>query len=470
MRPVITPAESARLDELATVTESVLLERAGLAVALAAVRMGAGYGTRVIVLAGTGNNGGDGWVAARHLKRRGVDVAVRSLGYPRGDTSPRRLAAIAAIHEGVPVTALGAPESADLIIDALFGSGFHGVLEDRVAAWTRHPARVLAVDLPSGIDGTTGEAAGAVFTAERTITFHALKTGHLVGVGPEVSGAIEVVDIGLSGEQAEWLLCEDEDASVPERSRTAHKWSAGSVAVVGGSPGISGAAVLAGRSALEFGAGSVRVVVPGGLVAMAAAMDPGLTTAGVGSGDAFDEGDAAAVLAATARFDVLALGPGLGRDSADFVRSIVRTCPGPLVLDADGLVAVTPADLERRPGPTVITPHAGEFHRLTGDEASPAAAAALAAVTGAVVLLKGSPTFVMGSEHWVVTTGSQALATIGTGDVLTGMIAALVARGMPVEAAARAAAHRHGLAGRALSELTTVTASALAGEIGRWAW
>src|SRR3972149_8032558 len=165
MRPVITPAESSRLDGVAAVPEAVLGQRAGLAVAVAATRMGAGYGTRVVVLVGTGNNGGDGWVAARHLRRRGADVVVRSLGYPKGDTSPRRLAAIAAIHEGVSGAPLGGPEPADLIVDALFGSGVHGMLPDRLVAWTDHPAPVLAVDLPSGLDGTTGTVAGGGFRA-----------------------------------------------------------------------------------------------------------------------------------------------------------------------------------------------------------------------------------------------------------------------------------------------------------------
>jgi NAD(P)H-hydrate epimerase len=339
-----------------------------------------------------------------------------------------------------------------------------------VVAWTGHPAPVLAVDLPSGLDGTDGTVSGAVFRAARTVTFHALKTGHLVGVGPDVSGAVEVADIGLSGEEPQWLLCEDDDAWVPSRSRIAHKWSAGSVAVVGGSPGIAGAAVLAARSALEFGAGSVRVIAPGGIVGAVSAMDPGITTAGVGSSDIFTGADAPAVLAAAARFDVLALGPGLGTVGPGFVSGLLAMWEDPLVLDADGIAAVTPADLEQRSAPTVITPHAGEFTRLTGEAASPASAEALAEATGAVILLKGAPTFVMGAERWVVVSGSAALATIGTGDVLTGMIAALIARGMPAEAAGRAAAHRHGRAGRALGGLTTVTASGLVGEIGRWAW
>ncbi|MEK7252673.1 MAG: NAD(P)H-hydrate dehydratase [Actinomycetota bacterium] len=469
MRPVITPAESMRLDEITAVPEGVLLERAGLAVALAAARMGVRYGSRVLVLTGTGNNGGDGWVAARHLRRRGVDVVVRSLGYPKGSDSPRRIAMSAAIHEGVTASDLGGLEPADLVIDALFGSGLHGTLPDRVVPWTDHPSPVLSVDLPSGLNGTDGSVSGAVFRASRTVTFHALKTGHLVGVGPDVSGEVEVADIGLSGEQPEWLLCEDDDAWMPTRARTAHKWSAGAVAVVGGSPGIAGAAVLAGRAALEFGAGVVRVVVPGGIAAEAAAMDPGLTTSGVGTGSRFTAKSVDQALAALARFDVLALGPGLGEGGKGFVSALLAAWDRPLVLDADGIKSVTTTDLKRRTAPTVITPHAGEFTRLTGEPASPAAAASLAAATGAVVILKGSPTFVMGAERWVVVSGTEALATIGTGDVLTGMVAALIARGMPPEAAARSAAHRHGRAGRALNALTTVTATGLLGGIGRLA-
>lgn len=468
MRPVITPAESVRLDAASNVPEAVLLERAGLAVSIAAARMGAGYGTRVVVLAGTGNNGGDGWVAARLLRRRGADVVVRCLGYPRGDSSPRRAAAIAAMRSGIAAAPIGALEPADLIVDAVFGSGFHSELPAGVAAWTGHPAPVLAVDFPSGLDGLTGSAQGPVFRASRTVTFHALKTGHLVGIGPEVCGEVEVADIGLTGGDPEWMLCEDGDAVVPARTRDAHKWSAGSVLVVGGSAGMAGAPVLAARAAVAFGAGMVRVVVPGGVAATAAAMDPGLVTVGIGARDRFAADNAAAI--DLDRCDAIVLGPGLGAADGEFVARLLARWEGPVVLDADGLGAVTPDHLARRTAATVITPHAGEFARLGGEPASAGAAATLAEHTGAVVLLKGSPTFVMGRERWVVTAGSADLATMGTGDVLAGMIAALIARGMAPEAAARAAAHRHGQAGRRRAAVTSVTASGLIDEIGRLAW
>jgi len=465
MRPVITPAESSRLDAESGIPVGVLMERAGLAVAIAATRMGAGYGARVLVLAGPGNNGGDGYVAARVLRSRGVDVAVQCLGYPRGDSGPNRRHAVDAARAGVPMAALGDPRPCDLIVDALFGAGFRGVLPDPVVPWTRHPAPVLSVDLPSGLDGADGSAGGPVFSAARTVTFGALKTGHLVGSGPALSGIVEVVDIGLPEPKAEWLACEDADCAVPPRLRSAHKWSVGSVAVVGGSAGILGAPVIAARAALQFGAGAVRLLVPSALQPQAAAMDPGLLT-GI-SGDS--EADPDVVLGEASRFDVLAVGPGLGGGAEHLVSDLLERWDRPLVLDADGITAASVDSLAGRAAPTVITPHAGEFRELTGEEATPAAASALAEKTGAVVLLKGSPTFVMGEERWVVTSGGPELATIGTGDVLTGMVAALIARGMPAEIASRTAAHRHGQAGAALMSSTTVTATGLLDEIGRFA-
>ncbi len=447
------------------------MERAGLGVALAAVRLGAGYGTRVVVLAGPGNNGGDGYVAARHLRRRGVAVEVRSLGRAK-DEGPAGRAAAAAAGAGVPIRPLGEPEPCDLIVDALFGAGFRGALEGPAAAWVEHPAPVVSVDLPSGMSGTDGTVEGAAFTAARTVTFHALKAGHLLGEGPDRCGVIEVVDIGLVGGDPVLRLCEDEDAMLPGRARTAHKWSAGAVLVVGGSAGLLGAPVLAARAALRFGAGYVRLAVPGALRDAAASVDPSLTTVAVGAGDTLSAEDTRAVLEGAERFDVLALGPGLGTGDgpSGLVGALLERWDRPLVLDADGITATSPAALAARRHPTIITPHAGEFGRITGEPAGYEAASRLAAQTGAVVLLKGSPTIAAGRDPWVITTGGPELATLGTGDVLTGMIAALVARGLDVEAAGRSAAHRHGRAGAALAARESVTASGLVEEIARWAW
>jgi NAD(P)H-hydrate epimerase len=469
MKPVITPEESARLDGTSTEPASALMERAGLAVALAAVREGARYGTRVLALAGPGNNGGDAYVAARYLRQRGVGVEVRSLGHPRGDDAPAGVAAAAAVDAGVPVYPLGEPEDCDLLIDGLFGAGFHGSLPDAAAAWVGHPAPVVAVDVPSGLLAGDGSVEGPVFHAIRTVTFHALKVGHLVGEGPGLCGEVEVADIGLQGDRPAFRVCEDADAPVPARSRDAHKWSAGSVLVVGGSPGLTGAVALTARSALEFGAGAVRIACPGALQPIYAAMDPGVMSTGIGGGETFDS-DPGPVLEAAERFDVIALGPGLGtgEGAGGVVARIVERWERPLVIDADALNVLDMEALAARNAPTVITPHHGEFRRLTGEEPGWEAAAEAAAAAGSVVLLKGGPTFVAGNEVWAVISGGPELATIGTGDVLTGMVAALISRGLSPETATRSAAHRHGLAAAALSRETTVTATGLMGVIGEW--
>ncbi len=470
MKPVITPAESARLDAASTEAVTLLMERAGLAVALAAVRRGAGYGTRVIVLAGPGSNGGDAFVAARYLRRRGVAAEVRCLGFPKGEHSPARKAAAAAVAAGVPVRPLGEPEDCDLLIDGLFGVGFHGSLPDPAAAWTGHDAPVIAVDVPSGLLAGDGTVEGAVFDAVCTVTFQALKVGHLIGRGPDLCGEVEMVDIGLTGVRPAFRVCEDDDAPLPSRARDAHKWSAGSVLVVGGSAGLTGAAALAARSALEFGAGAVRIACPGALQPIYAAGDPGVMTTAIGDGHDLGS-DPGPILEAAGRFDVIALGPGLGRapGAVDLVAGIAAGWKKPLVVDADGINAMPFEMLGDRTAPTVITPHQGEFRRLTGEEPGWEAAAAVSAKTGAVVLLKGGPTFVSGEAVWAVTSGGPELATVGTGDVLTGMVAALIAAGLEPETAARSAAHRHGLAAAALSRQTTVTATGLMSVIGEWA-
>ncbi len=467
MKPVITPEEAARLDAESVVPVDILMDRAGFGVARAAAEMGIGYGSNVVVLAGRGNNGGDGYVAARYLARRGAQVTVRSVGFPKGDFSPARRAATAAVRSGVVVEPLGRPDRHwDLVIDAVFGTGFHGVLPEALHPWTELPVPVLAVDVPSGLDAATGEVAGPVFTAARTVTFHALKTGQLLGEGPDRCGRIDVVDIGLAGERPEFLVAEEVDAPRPVRPRTAHKWSAGSVLVVGGAPGTTGAAVLAADGALHAGAGAVGIACAEDLQPLYAAMRPGLLTVAAGEGSRFG-GDASGILAHVDRYDSLVVGPGLGPVPETFVVELLRRWSGPVVLDADGINALSsPGVLLERDGPIVITPHAGEFERFAGRPASYRAALELVAATGAVVLLKGNPTFVLGRRRWAITSGGPELATIGTGDVLAGMIGAFAAAGSPIEEAARSAAYHHGVAGRRLATRRVVTAEELAREVG----
>ncbi|MDH3730915.1 MAG: NAD(P)H-hydrate dehydratase [Acidimicrobiia bacterium] len=468
MKPVITPDESARLDAVATDPVEVLMDRAGFGVAVAAAGMGAGYGTKVIMLCGPGNNGGDGYVAARYLRQRGADVSVRALVYPKGEDSPARRAGTAATAAGVPIEPLQGPEEADLVVDALFGSGFHGVLDGPVAMWSEADRRVLSVDLPSGLNGTLGTAAGPCFTAERTVTFGALKTGHLLADGPSHSGRVEVVDIGLGEGEAEFFLCEPEDAPIPPRPRDAHKWSAGSVLVIGGSRGLTGAPLLAALAALHSGAGAVKLACPGRLEA-GYASHPEIMTIGIGDDERFDAADVPALLAAAERFDVVVLGPGLGPDQEKFVAAIADGVAGNLLIDADALNAIGAAEaLATRDGETILTPHGGEFRRLTEKAPTPRAAGKLAAASSSTVVLKGPTTFVAGSERWAVASGGPELATVGTGDVLAGAIAALWSRGLDAEVAARAGAFWHGRAGTDLARQQTVTADALAVGMGRF--
>ena len=290
----------------------------------------------------------------------------------------------------------------------------------------------------------------------------------MLGEGPERSGELFILDIGLGEPRPELLLCEEIDAPQPVRTRRAHKWSVGSVAVIGGSPGLTGAAMLTARSALNAGAGAVAIACPGALQPIYATMDPGVMNIGIGDGDRFESADALTILEATVRYDVLAIGPGLGPVDSRFVETLLDGWNGPVVLDADGLNALVDAAAIRRSSDTIVTPHAGEFRRLTGVEAGPVAAAEFARETDATVLLKGNPTFVAdGTATWVVTSGGPELATIGTGDVLTGMVAAYAAAGLPSEIAARSAAFHHGRAGAELARVRTVTATGLVDEVGK---
>ncbi len=461
MMKVLTPGEARRLDGLHAERLPEFMERAGHAVAMEVLQAGYAYGSRVVLLAGPGNNGGDAYVAARHLRGFGADARVVALSEPR--TELASAVARAAADAGVPIEPWCEPRPADVLVDGLFGAGFSGALGPEVIGWIDHAGFTVAIDIPSGLDGTTGTVANRAFTADATVTFHAPKVGHLIANGPEHTGRLRVVDIGMEGGEAELLWWTGEDAVVPGRHRASHKWSAGSVLVVGGSPGMAGAPLLAAVGALRSGAGAVAVVRPGGLPLQA---PPALLSRGLGTGERFTEADAHPVLEAGTRYDVLALGPGLGHGQENFVNQVVEAWQGSLVLDADGINALDLTVLEDRTYPTVITPHQGEFLRLTGETPSYAAAGELAAGTGSVVLLKGSPSFVANSGATkVVTSGGPELATIGTGDVLTGMVAAFLARGLEPSDAAASAAYWHGVAGRRLADRTIVTADALAEEI-----
>lgn len=471
MKPVITPQEAARLDRVSPEPVEVLMERAGWAVEIAAARMGAGYGSRVAVLVGPGNNGGDGYIAAALLRRRGSSVVIHQLREPKTDAA--RGARRRAVNVGVPIVEMEPPaRRVDLVVDAVFGGGYRGECPAALASWMDMPAPVLAVDFPSGMDPATGMVGDRAFSADRTVTFQSLKTGHLLAEGPDLCGHVEVADIGLTGLRPAMFLAEESDCPRPSRSRTAHKWSAGSVVVIGGSRGMTGAALLAGRSALRAGAGAVALMVPGGCQSLVAGPAPELLTIGLGDGDHFEASQVANCLGQARRFDVMVLGPGLGRakETREWARQVIGRWNGPLLVDADGLWACDQKLLAERSGPTVITPHRGELASLTGPDPGLEQIRGLAEL-GVVVVAKGNPTLVCdASQTWVVREGGPELATIGTGDVLAGWLGALWARGLSPSEAARSAAFWHGRAGVALAARGTVTADALSSEVRRWAW
>jgi len=417
--PIVTPEQMGAIDADAPAPVEVLIERAGAAVArLAREMLGGTYGRTVNVIAGKGNNGNDGRAAAESLQRRGVRVRMYDAG-----ALPLRL------------------PDADLVIDAAFGTGFHG--EWRAPRVGRAP--VLAVDIPSGVDGLTGEAGRGVLAADRTVTFAALKPGLLLGAGRNLAGDVEVVDIGLDTRAATAHLVEREDVASWWRPRppTAHKWSR-AVRVVAGSPGMTGAAHLASAAAQRAGSGYVSLSAPG----VEATAPPEVVRRRL---PAFDW--SAAVLEDLHRFHALVVGPGLGREeyTVAAVRATVAKAAVPVVVDGDALFAMAwdsdgPAPvLHRRDAPTVVTPHDGEYNLLAGrkpDADRFRAARRLASDLRAVVLLKGPVTIIAdpGGDVLVTANGDARLATAGTGDVLSGLLGALLATGMePLRAAASAA-------------------------------
>ena len=424
VRPVVTPEEMAAIDREAPEPVDVLIDRAGAAVARVALQMlGGGYGRRVVVVAGKGNNGNDGRAAALRLRRRGVHVTVLD-----ATDAPPHL-----------------PQS-DLVIDAAYGTGFRG---DYVAP-DPAGAPVLAVDIPSGVDGLTGAAGDGAVRADRTVTFAALKPGLLLHPGRALAGDVDVVDIGLDCSRARTHLVDEDDVRgwLPARPVDAHKWRA-AVWVVAGSSGMTGAAVLACRGAQRAGAGYVRLSSPG--------VDPGDTGAPVEVvGVALpQEVWAASVLDGLGRFKALVLGPGLGTSdaTAEQVRAIAHGARDiAMVIDGDGLTALAGAPTGLGPR-HVLTPHDGEYERLTGDAPGVDridAARDLARTSGATVLLKGPTTIVAAPDGdvLVTTSGGAALATAGTGDVLSGIIGALLAQGVAPPLAAAAGAWIHGRAGQ----------------------
>ncbi len=500
MKCLATAAQMRAMDryavEQAGIPGTALMESAGVSVAAEAADMlAASGGRRILICCGKGNNGGDGLVAARRLSEMGFEARPVLFGGRDDVRGDARTALQALEKKGPAVRSAGTGDEwrdggrFDLIIDALLGTGISGPAQGPVAeaiVWMNGSGvPVLSVDLPSGLNADTGAAPGPCVRASRTVTFAEWKRGLVFYPGRGLAGVVRVADIGIpeaSVESAEirtWLYetgdCGDD---LPVRPENGHKGTFGTVFLLAGSRGMTGAAVLSSLAALRSGAGLVRLGLPGSLLTVIGSAAPEVITDPVP-----ETPDGSAALSAehflAGRMKgpkAAVLGPGLGRhpETADLIRRLYADCPCPLVLDADGLNAFEGRSgrLRRRAGETVLTPHAGEMSRLTGAPAADIAADPVAAATAAavewncVVVLKGGPTVTAdpSGNAWVNSTGNSGMATAGSGDILAGLIGGLIAQGASAPAAARCGVWLHGRAGD-LAAAERHSRSMIAGDI-----
>lgn len=459
-----------------------LMESASRSVTSAILeRYGPVEGKRVVVACGTGGNGGDGMAVARALANYGArctTLLVRDDDL-RGDTARNLLLLRAlgtveiALAESVDLRAY---EGADFYIDALLGTGLtsapRGTAADLIAWLSERAAPVVSIDVPSGLHADTGQVLGtdrAAVRAEFTVTLAALKPGLLLGEGPEYAGAVEVAEIGVPPQILEAVARETGRVEVttnalirrmrPRRAADAHKYSAGLVLAIAGAPGITGAPVMTSEAAARAGAGYVVCACPEAIEPLLAARFTEVATLALPQdGDALDPDAALEALAPKLKkAAALVVGPGLGTHDATqrFVRRLLRETDLPFVLDADGLNAFAGRAeelAEVTQGRAILTPHAGEFARLAGDDVDLSdrleIARAYAQRWNAVLILKGMPSVIglPGGRAYVNGTGGPALATAGTGDVLAGMCAGFLAQGASPEAAAVCATHIGGAA------------------------
>jgi len=479
----------------------VLMENAALAVADV---VGDRFPTarRVLLLCGPGNNGADGLAVARQLDARGYDVVpvLAPLGRVLSDDCARQRAILeglgvgwSELGEGEAGRLAGFAAGADLAVDALFGSGLSrplgGDAEALVKVLDALALPVLAIDLPSGLDGDRADPIGPAVTATATVTFVAPKPALVLPPAMDLAGEVVVADLGFradpgGGPETLHLLDTAElGAAVPRREAAAHKGSFGHVLLVAGGEGKVGAAVLAARAAVVAGAGLTTVAVPAELVEALAAGCPEAMTIPLAGGVA-RAGALEALVAAAHERTVVAIGPGLGRSAGieELVRGLSAAVERPVVLDADGLNAFAGRidDLAGRRAPTVLTPHPGEMARLLGTDTAAVQADRLAAAreaarrAGAVVVLKGRGTIVAApdGEAWINATGNPGMASGGSGDVLTGILAARLAQGDEASFAAALSVHLHGLAGDIALARTGGPAVAASELLGSWgeAW
>jgi hydroxyethylthiazole kinase-like uncharacterized protein yjeF len=471
MLPVLLADDVKRQDAEASargISVEQLMENAGWAVACGARGLlGGTYGKRVVVVCGKGNNAGDGLVAGRVLHGQGAHVTAVL-------TSDKHSELTALNIERFPGRVVGIGElareiaRADLVIDALLGVGLSRAPEGAIAEAIRvcEGSLVLAVDVPSGLDSDTGQVPGEAIRARATVTFTGFKPGLLFAPGAELAGYIDVADIGIPDPTSAVGLLEARDiaAWIPRRARASHKRKAGTVLVVAGSRAMPGAAALVTAASVQVGAGLTTLCAPEDVCRVVLSRVPEITTIPLSenSEGILDSKALDLISPKLNGFTSVVIGPGLGTHPAtvEAVRAIVETREGALVIDADGLNALAGATeilLQRngRGAVSILTPHAGELSRLVGRPAPDLDADRLRAARdaatdlAAIVVFKGPGTVIAGDETFINPTGGPALAQGGTGDVLAGMVAGLLAqRGREVGARDVAASvWLHGSAG-----------------------
>ena len=460
-----------------------LMEAAGRAVAEVVAGLAPEGAVRVVC--GKGNNGGDGFVAARLLREMGFAVEVLLL-WPgeelRGDAAVNFERVEGELVEGDLAERLA---GSGAVVDAVFGTGFEGAPREPAASAIRAVngcgAPVVACDIPSGVDASSGEVEGEAVEADVTVSFHGAKLGQRVAPGKWHTGDLRVAAIGIpAGAPGEAVAGEIDPVVLdllPHRGAQSTKFTSGQVAVAGGSRGLTGAVRMASLAAIRAGAGYATVAVPADLNFVFEIAQPEVMSVACPGGDGcLVPASEKAVLRVFERAAAGVLGPGLGRDPGSFelARSLVGKIKAPLVIDADGLNAFAGRldELAGRGAPTVLTPHAGELGRLLERDSSEidahrlASAKEAARAAGAILLLKGDDTIVTDGERVAVNAlSAPALATAGSGDVLSGMIAAMLARGLEPFAAACAAVVAHARAGQEAARRAGAAESVIAGDV-----
>ncbi|MCL5772837.1 MAG: NAD(P)H-hydrate dehydratase [Firmicutes bacterium] len=483
---IVSAVEMAGIDNAAInsvgIPAAVLMENAGLSVVSALERKFSDLSSKkVLIICGSGNNGGDGMVAARHLANRGVSLQVAALFSPGSSLTEEALInyrilenmkiAVEEIKDSSDISLMARfLESSDIVVDAIFGTGLKrevdGIQAESIKMMNSSGKWVAAVDIPSGIAATTGRIMGTAVKADITVTMGLPKWGLLLFPGANFAGEVVVSDIGIPG----WLLLDEKikgnliepslfRGALPERPIDANKGTCGKVLVVGGSAGYTGAAALAAEAALRSGAGLVYLALPGSLNSSMEAKLTEVITCPLPENKekTLCSTSLPALKALAGGVDVVAIGPGLGR-SPETVEMILKYLDGldkPAVIDADALYALSQKKLKKFKNPSVLTPHFGEMARLAGVEIEKikkdpvGISRDFVSRTSSVLVLKGAHSLVTLPDGRVFlnTTGNPGMATAGSGDVLTGMIAGFIAQGANIEMAAAAGVYLHGAAG-----------------------